>query len=34
MEESAKALGKSIKVVEMVRYEVGEGIEKKRRKFR
>lgn len=27
--EEAKKLGKDIKVVEMVRYEVGEGIEKK-----
>jgi elongation factor Ts len=33
VEESAKALGKSIKVVEMVRYEVGEGIEKKEENF-
>ena len=29
----AKALGKDIKVVEMVRYEVGEGIEKKVENF-
>lgn len=27
IDETAKALGKTIKVVEMVRYEVGEGIE-------
>jgi elongation factor Ts len=33
VEESAKALGKSVKVVEMVRYEVGEGIEKKEENF-
>ena len=29
----AKALGKDIQVVEMVRYEVGEGIEKKQENF-
>jgi elongation factor Ts len=33
VEESAKALGKSVKVVEMVRYEVGEGIEKREENF-
>ena len=31
--ETAKAIGKDIKVVEMVRYEVGEGIEKKEENF-
>ena len=31
--EEAKKLGKDIKVVEMVRYEVGEGIEKKEEDF-
>ena len=29
----AKALGKDIQVVEMVRYEVGEGIEKRQENF-
>ena len=29
----AKALGKDIKVVEMVRYEVGEGLAKKEENF-
>ena len=33
IDNSAKALGKSVKVVEMVRYEVGEGIEKKEENF-
>ena len=33
VEKSAKAMGKSIKVVKMVRYEVGEGIEKKEENF-
>ena len=33
MEEEAKKLGKSMKVVEMIRYEVGEGIEKKEEDF-
>ena len=33
VEEEAKKLGKSMKVVEMVRYEVGEGIEKKEEDF-
>ena len=33
VEEEAKKLGKSMKVVEMVRYEVGEGIEKKEENF-
>lgn len=31
--DSAKAIGKPIKVVEMIRYEVGEGIEKKEENF-
>ncbi len=31
--EEAKKLGKDMKVVEMVRYEVGEGIEKKEEDF-
>lgn len=31
--DAAKALGKDMKVVEMVRYEVGEGIEKKQENF-
>lgn len=31
--EAAKELGKSVKVVEMVRYEVGEGIEKVEENF-
>ncbi len=33
IENSAKAIGKAAKVVEMVRYEVGEGIEKKEENF-
>lgn len=33
IEETAKAVGKPIKVVTMVRYEVGEGIEKKVENF-
>lgn len=33
IDNSAKAIGKSIKVVEMIRYEVGEGIEKKEENF-
>ncbi len=33
VEEEAKKVGKSMKVVEMVRYEVGEGIEKKEEDF-
>ena len=33
VEEEAKKIGKSMKVVEMVRYEVGEGIEKKEEDF-
>ena len=33
VEEEAKKLGKSMKIVEMVRYEVGEGIEKKEEDF-
>lgn len=33
IDNSAKAIGKSAKVVEMVRYEVGEGIEKKEENF-
>ena len=33
MEETAKGLGKYNKVVEMVRDEVGEGIEKKEENF-
>jgi len=33
VENSAKSIGKSIKVVEMIRYEVGEGIEKKEENF-
>jgi len=33
IENSAKAIGKTVKVVEMVRYEVGEGIEKKEENF-
>ena len=34
VEEEAKKLGKAMKVVEMIRYEVGEGIEKKEEDFR
>lgn len=33
VDEAAKEIGKPIKVVEMVRYEVGEGIEKKEENF-
>ncbi len=33
IDNTAKELGKAIKVVEMVRYEVGEGIEKKEENF-
>jgi elongation factor Ts len=33
IDNSAKAIGKSAKVVEMARYEVGEGIEKKEENF-
>ena len=33
VDDSAKELGKSVKVIEMVRYEVGEGIEKKEENF-
>ncbi|WP_312091934.1 translation elongation factor Ts, partial [Aminipila sp.] len=33
VDEVAKEIGKSIKVVSMVRYEVGEGIEKKEEDF-
>ena len=33
VDEEAKKLGKSMQVVEMVRYEVGEGIEKKEEDF-
>ncbi len=33
VDESGKALGKTVKVVEMLRYEVGEGIEKKEENF-
>ena len=33
VEETAKAVGKDMKVVSMVRYEVGEGIEKKEEDF-
>jgi len=33
VEESAKALGKDMAVTEMVRYEVGEGIEKREENF-
>ena len=33
IENSAKAIGKAAKIVEMVRYEVGEGIEKKEENF-
>jgi len=33
VEETAKSLGKDIQVVSMVRYEVGEGIEKKEECF-
>ena len=33
VDEEAEKIGKSMKVVEMVRYEVGEGIEKKEEDF-
>ncbi len=33
IDNSARAIGKTVKVVEMVRYEVGEGIEKKEENF-
>lgn len=33
IDNSSKAIGKAVKVVEMVRYEVGEGIEKKEENF-
>lgn len=33
VEETAKAIGKPIRVVEMLRYEVGEGIEKQEENF-
>lgn len=33
IDNSAKAIGKTAKIVEMVRYEVGEGIEKKEENF-
>jgi len=33
IDEAAREIGKSVKVVEMVRYEVGEGIEKKEENF-
>jgi elongation factor Ts len=33
IDNSAKAIGKTVKVVEMVRYEVGEGIEKVEENF-
>lgn len=33
VDETAKELGKAVKVIEMVRYEVGEGIEKKEENF-
>lgn len=33
VDEVAKEIGKSIKVVEMIRFEVGEGIEKKEENF-
>lgn len=33
IEDSAKKLGKTVEVVEMVRYEVGEGLEKKSENF-
>ncbi|MDR1496188.1 MAG: elongation factor Ts, partial [Clostridiales Family XIII bacterium] len=31
--DSAKAIGKDVKIVTMVRYEVGEGIEKRKENF-
>lgn len=33
VEEESKKLGKAMKIVEMIRYEVGEGIEKKEEDF-
>ena len=33
VDEEAKKIGKSMKIVEMVRFEVGEGIEKKEEDF-
>ena len=33
IEDTAKSIGKSIEVVEMLRYEVGEGIEKQEENF-
>lgn len=33
IDNSAKAIGKTAKIVEMIRYEVGEGIEKKEENF-
>lgn len=33
IDNSAKGIGKAVRVVEMVRYEVGEGIEKKEENF-
>ncbi|MDR0357264.1 MAG: translation elongation factor Ts [Clostridiales Family XIII bacterium] len=33
LDDCAKEIGKSIKVVQMVRYEVGEGIEKRKENF-
>ena len=33
IDNTAKAIGKTAKVVEMLRYEVGEGIEKKEENF-
>ena len=33
VEETAKAVGAPIQVIQMVRYEVGEGIEKKQEDF-
>ena len=33
VDEESKKIGKSMKVVEMVRFEVGEGIEKKEEDF-
>ena len=33
VEEAAKKLGKSVEIVSMKRYEVGEGLEKKEEDF-
>ena len=33
VQEEAKKIGKPIEIVEMIRYEVGEGIEKKEENF-